>query len=152
MAFIETVIPGGASGQGDLTLIFGVGWSENEGFVRFQYLDKQGNEFGGTVSHDNIFKISICIGGNTFSEGSIFSFRVACNRVNMFGQCAAQFWGNADGIYIRRKAGNFFPRNVVDFLDFLKIAAVKMFGFLCHNFTPHYFLLHQYSLWCYNLY
>ena len=49
-------------------------------------------------------------------------------------------------------AGMHIPILVDEILDFLKIAAVKMFGFLCHNFTPHYFLLHQYSLWCYNLY
>ena len=100
MAFIQPVIPGGSAGQSDFTFIFGIGRPENKGFMGLQNLNKQGNQFRGTVAYNNIFKIRIYIGGDTFSQGGIFSFRVAGDGVDAFSQSGAQLWRNADWIYI----------------------------------------------------
>ena len=89
-------------------------------------LDEQGDQFGGAVPYNNIFRLAAGILGDALPKLFLFPVRIDSDGVQVPGERISEFAGNAQRIDIGRKTDNFFFFYVIDLLDFLQVASVKM--------------------------
>ena len=60
---LQRIVHGGAAAKSYLPFVFGVGGAEDHSFLRMFYLDKQGDQFRGAVSHNDPLRDCPGVGG-----------------------------------------------------------------------------------------
>ena len=76
--------------HGDLTLVFRISRSYNEGLGRMGDLDKQRDQLCGAVSHYDVFKIRTGVLCDALTQRSVLPVRIRSNSVNVVCQSFPQ--------------------------------------------------------------